>query len=513
MTTAPHPPLGSCSSPTRDGRQMRLGGEAVPRDGDATPTTSSSSLGLPRNDGGTPHRGPDGRLWTAAMHHRHRLLADRPSGRGWTSRKLAMLTHGVTKATALLRFFRDRAPTTGHAAIPAAAQRAAFFRRPLRRRPHPSRDTEGKGTVAVGVTPTATVNENVHDPAEAHRSDAEPDVTRGLFVSTPKKRKSWRAGGGRPPTLSPECVAQWDAAGVRVLWEVLWHILAVRHRILHERLPSFVPSSSSSSSTPEGLLEARAFPLFGLVVDVCEGVRFHLSANPSSRWRRPWRRHATARASAPSVVGGGDVSTNPPLCPASGPATPDQARRVRSGDRRLPMVSRGLVVQETARYVSVALFPEGWSCLSPPSASGEEVSPTSSSATTHPPVPLLPGVSPSLCPLRVVHIQKVFPSGAPGTLHDVCDKMASSWQSGRGRRGSTSPRRKANEKQKRTKKRTRKDGLDHRPDTKGCGPSTGVVVSRSLVVVVGEYWEIEKTYCRCATSPPSPSRLLYDRCL
>lgn len=531
-------------SPTPEHHRMaHVTEEAVKKVQDAaTPCGSPRDAPTPKRS--TYARGPDGRWWTLAMYRRYELLINRPCGRRWTTRKLATLTKGVTKASALLRFYRDRSqkvplqpqapcvsprcrdrasssswcvrhgdtvnttrPPRGSCwlLLPAAAQREAFFRRLHRRLARQWSDEPKAGTTRGPPSPA-------DDSAGSDRREARADV--GRVVRQRKRVRKRTASETRCPPLLP----QWEAAGVELLWKVLWHVLAVRHRIVHEGLSSFSPSTSplspSPAAVPGSLLEARSFPLYGLVVDVCEGVRFHLSSRSSKRSRRPRGIHSTARTSSPSSLGASrNAFPSMPRGAARGSAT--SKREVDHWCRPFT-VSRGVVVQETAGYVSVALFPEGWSCLSPPSTGAVPASTTTATSSAQADAlhdPLLPCVSsPSMPlppPLRVVHIQKVFPSGGPGTLQDVCQTLASSWSGGRTR--SAAPRKAGRKKNARPKRR-----IDHHHHSihppKRYGPSTAVV-SRSLVVVVGEYWEIENAYCRCAASFPSPSRLLYDRCL
>lgn len=577
--------------------------QAIPGEGTRgephTLSTSSPSLPSHRK---TYTRGPDGRLWTLAMARRHQLLTTRPTGRRWTPRKLATLTKGVTKARVLLRYYQDRLQkrkpirklaspslslwcTSKHCLsrrniatreslwqrLPASRCRRGFF---LHQLPCSTRGRQGQ---EWGLPRTLTPGKKGCEGETPKTSSQGPSPLMGTEFHTRRPREEGLASalGVSPHTvdeITPEHVPrvetafeggeirsimanspshsvllqQCEVAACQLLWDVLWKIIEVRHRFVHDRLscsPSLrsLPSTSaaslhsSSSFFPQSVLEARAFPLFGLVVDVCEGVVFQNSAGsatPStatatSSLTVPTQR-STKRNTAASLV-----SVNPPPSPLERThLKKKRARRAKNTTKMemkrisettltsgstggVPRISRGIIVQETARYVSVILFPEGEglsSCLPPSSTSRPVMEPTGtpSTSSTKTEECLSSSVPPTSLPPtpRVVHVKKLFPCAGPGTLADVCQLVALSSSSSSfssvdsaGRKGGGRTHRQGN---KRDSLKRAKKGLPLTPFSS---------TSLTMAVVVGEYWEVQEDCCHCHPPLPSPSSLLYDHCL
>lgn len=574
------------SSSTSSSRQSLTQGEGKKESDTLLPV---SPLSIAENEKKRLFRGPDGRLWTYAMLHRQQLLARRPQGRAWTSWKLANLTKGVSKARTLLRYYQDRrhkmasrkevargsssstprsqrhllrlhSSPTGMTRvkamrmcpektvtteevgqnISAERQRNALFRRLLQQQRKKKDTSEGTQPIRAG-TPETDADASCKTTTEMKRDEGgKKEEARTTFSqpageeenTSPASHLSLSAKDSSTQDMRrfSQILKHCECAGRQLLWEVLWKIVEVRHRFLHQRLtflPSRLSSSSSSPSSPssssspvrsrittlsssvlpQSIIEARSFPLFGLVVDVCEGVTLRGGA-PSpdgSRRHPPSRRRSEVRRTMKSEE---DENVD---------------KRMNRGEGG-PKISRGIVAQETSHYVSVALFPDGSGLLPPLSSPSSSTFPLQEakekfsfpsytedqdgvpSRTPPTPLPVFPPP-----PARVINVKKIFPSGGPGTLADVCEWVMKTFSSscGRGRgsySGGSRSIRKKNHKSDRCKRRRHSRGDRD-------ASSTVLMPSVTLAVVVGEYWEIDTGCCDCRDPLPSPSCLLYDRCL
>lgn len=391
------------------------------------------------------------------------LDSNRPAGRGrrrcWTREKLGAVLAGTTRPAALRRFFgtptatdamnsRESNRTESDGEI--VSSRRGMCRRRRRRalRQHLSALRQrAEGSKRRRETRDA-------EREQDKRKDREGGEARD-GLETPKKHKLPEPTATATddhgddhsvrrvsrPALSEAaedflCTAplgtqlsQAEYSSRAMFWAMVHAVVEERRRVVLGRLlpalalspapssPSMSSSSSLSSPPLPSLLEARAFPLFGLEVDVCT-VQFCVTTSAS-------------RGRVASVRGGGEKTrgrrgSRKPFPMHSRPrgrgvtcATPCAV---------LPGIRRGIVLQESLKYVSVALLPQcssstAFSFLCDVSSPHDQREDEEGEAEKEgPPQPQRRRRLPQP---QVVRVQKQFT--CCGTLADVCQRLAAAW--------------------------------------------------------------------------------------
>lgn len=359
--------------------------------------------------------------------------------RSWTPAKIKAILSGTTKATALFRYFSPSSNST--------------WKQVHYRRCRALKTIEKEQCVSGRTSKTA-------DP-----SCPIPCSSCETTLTNPDRLTAHESF----PSRSPRSYRV-------VFWKMILAVLEERQQFLRElndyslkvdakgtnhssttvkegRIPEASGRVDGSvSSVISSLLGARSFPVYGLVVDVCDLV-FQLS---------PSCAHKTRESKGNKYAGNRSSFTLH--------ASPGGPRWIR----------RGIVVHETRQYLGVVLVPknDAWISLAGSADGGVKQEENQRRPSCHVPEP------------RVIRVKKVFPFGGPGMLSDVFEVIAA-------------------------EKRSEREAIQ-RANKTAARTSSPTLNTRRIAVVVGEAHGALKGFKASENAPEQtsdPLSLLYGRCL